>query len=248
MKILLTNDDGINAKGINALFDLLSAVHDVYMIAPASERSACSNAITMRDSLILKKHDSRHFSVTGYPADCTNIGIHGVVTPEPDIVISGINHGPNMGDDVHYSGTVAGARTAFVNGRSAIAVSYCTKDNLDAIADAAQCVVGILESGELIKDAPVFLNINYPAIPQNEVKGIAFTFLDKRKYVDHYKVLDDKNGEQEIRLEGYVKSERRPGSDSELVSRGFVSVTPLALDATDYQLLEKLNKGKEMVS
>jgi 5'-nucleotidase len=248
MKILLTNDDGINAKGINALFDVLSPSHDVYMIAPASERSACSNAITMRDSLILKKHDSRHFSVTGYPADCTNIGIHGIATPEPDIVISGINHGPNLGVDVHYSGTVAGARTAFVNGRSAIAVSYCTKENLDAIADAAHFIAELLRTGDLIKNAPVFLNINYPAIPSNDVRGIAFTFLDNRKYVDHYKILDDKNGEQEIRLEGYVKSDRCPGSDAELVSRGFVSVTPLALDSTDYQLLEKLNAGKEMVS
>ncbi len=114
MKILLSNDDGINAEGINILFNYLSEKFDVYMFAPEVEKSACSNAITIRNDFDVKKLADNKYSVAGYPADCVNIGIHGKFIPEVDVVVSGINHGPNMGGDIYYSGTVAAARTGYI--------------------------------------------------------------------------------------------------------------------------------------
>src|SRR5208337_1483348 len=123
MRILLTNDDGVNAEGILTLFRVLSQFHDTYIIAPDRERSACSNIFTMREEVKVQRIDRNIFSINGYPADCVSLGLHSDLIPGIDLVISGINHGPNLGDDIHFSGTVAGARTAFIFGKPAIAVS-----------------------------------------------------------------------------------------------------------------------------
>ena len=235
MIILLTNDDGIHAKGINLLFDELSTKHEIYMIAPSEERSACSNAITMRSSLTIRSHDERKFSVDGFPADCVNIGLHGGLIPEPDLVVSGINHGPNMGDDIYYSGTVAGARVGFIHGKSGIAVSLTSNDRIEHLGDAAEYVLSFIEShADQIARHKSFFNINYPAIPKNEIAGTAYTFLDKRSYKDSFIVKRSSQDERIVQLEGTVESARIEGSDYDLVNKGYVSVTPLKLDSTDY--------------
>ena len=249
MRILITNDDGITAKGINTLFNALSDKHEVYIIAPSQERSACSNAITMMTSLVIKKIDPYHYSVTGYPADCVNIGMHANLIPAPDLILSGINHGPNMGDDIYYSGTVAGARVGRINGKSGIAVSLC-ENGSDRDFENAACFTAefIMNFRERILRESVFLNINYPIVPSDEIKGVAYTFLDKRRYIDHYTRITGSEAEWEAKLEGIVESEYRSGSDTDMTRKGFISITPLNLDTTDYQTRAELGKMPQAVS
>lgn len=236
MIILLTNDDGVHAQGINTLFDVLSLEYDVYMIAPSEERSACSNAITMRSALTVRQLDERKFSVNGFPADCSNVGLHGNIIPDPDLVISGINHGSNMGDDIYYSGTVGGARVGFIHGKTGIAVSLATRDKLDFLVDAATYTSAyIAEHRKVFLEKPRFLNINYPAINKGSVKGTAYTFLDKRRYEDRFILKHSEGKEKTIMLEGTVESAGTAGSDFDMTRQGYVSVTPLQLDSTNYK-------------
>jgi len=141
MKILLTNDDGIHAEGLQILKQILSQEHEVYIIAPDIERSACSNIFTMRNELLLTRIGDNSYSVSGYPADCVSIAIHSDIIPEIDLVISGINHGPNLGDDIHFSGTVAGARTAIIFGKPAIAVSLDSYHAPSPFLEEAACFI-----------------------------------------------------------------------------------------------------------
>ena len=245
MVILLTNDDGIHAAGINTLFEVLSPLYDVYMIAPSEERSACSNAITMRDELTIRKYDERRYSVNGFPADCTNVGLHGEIIPSPDIVVSGINHGPNMGDDIYYSGTVAGARVGFIHGKNAIAVSLSSKEKLQYLGDAAVYTASFLSQyAAAFAETRRFININYPACSKNEVKGTAFTFLDKRSYMDRFVIRKKEGSDTVVLLEGTVESLAIEGSDYDMVEKGFVSVTPLKLDSTNYDEREFFSTGR----
>ena len=168
MKILFTNDDGITAEGLIILERIFSKYHETYIIAPDRERSACSNIFTVRDELTVTKISDRVFSVNGYPADCVSLALHSDLIPEIDLVISGINHGPNLGDDVHFSGTVAGARTAYIFGKPGIAFSIDSfhkaspnmpeaseflaeyiKDNVKIppakVAEAEECAMAVLQ-------------------------------------------------------------------------------------------------------
>jgi len=219
------------------------------MIAPSTERSACSNAITMRSPVKLVQHDSRHFSVSGYPADCVNIGLHGNIIPEIDMVISGINHGPNMGDDIHYSGTVAGARVAFINKKTGIAVSVCGMLNTQRFQNAADFIADFISMSELFNNGiPLLLNINYPDDENNTNMGIAYTQLDKRYYVDHYVTLESSGNSKTIKMEGVIESERRNNSDYDMTQQGYISITPLTLDSTDYNMIDLFSKGTFKVS
>jgi 5'-nucleotidase len=243
MRILVSNDDGIGAAGIQALYTALAKEHEVYMIAPSEEKSACSNAISMRGALSVKRHDERVFSVGGYPADCVNIGLHGKLIPDPDIVISGINHGPNMGEDIYYSGTVAAARVAFINGKTGIAVSLNSKNDLQWLDNAAAFIGHLVTAqGNGLTSSPVLYNINYPAIVENEIRGVTFANLDKRHYVDHYIVSEHSKDSFNMKLEGSLESEYIAGSDADMVRKGYISITPLTLDATDYDKIEKGEK------
>jgi 5'-nucleotidase len=239
MVILLTNDDGYSADGIKTLFSVLSASHEVYMIAPASERSACSNAVTMRDFLEMKKISEREYSLSGFPADCVNAALHGTFLPEIDIVVSGINHGPNLGDDIHYSGTVAGARTSFINGKTGIAVSLCGQLSRNRFTDCAQFILDFITANEkALTLKPRLININYPDCNKDSIKGSGFCFLDKRHYIDRFIVTPVDAVTQRIKLEGIVTSDRIKGSDFDLISDNVIAITPLMIDATDYNFLK----------
>jgi len=242
MKILLTNDDGIDAEGLQLLKEALSADNDVYIIAPDRERSACSNIFTMRDELLVTKSGEKSFSISGYPADCVSIGIHSDIIPEIDLVISGINHGPNLGDDIHFSGTVAGARTAFIFGKPAIAVS------IDSFHAASPFLI---EAGNFINkfikteniDQNTYLNINYPNLPGDKIKGIKYTHLSKRLYKDTYiKHLKDDPDQFGLQLHGIIETENKPWNDSYALENSYISITPMTIDSTDYNLLEKIPK------
>ncbi|TFH42494.1 MAG: 5'/3'-nucleotidase SurE, partial [Chrysiogenales bacterium] len=219
MKILLTNDDGIGAAGINAAYEILSSDHEVYLMAPVEEKSACSNAITVRGELNIKQVAEKKFTVNGYPADCVIIGLSGSVIPEVDLIVSGINHGPNVGDDLVFSGTVAGARTAYVFGKPSVAISINSREHApihlkDAAIFLREYVNDLIEmvpeffepeptgAGGL-HDAIPFFNINYPDISQNRIRGVKYTHIGKRIYRDSFEKVSFVSGEATLQMGGY---------------------------------------------
>ena len=240
MKILLTNDDGYNAEGITALYNVLSQKHETYIIAPDRERSACSNIFTVRDRVEVNRIDEKIFSISGYPADCVSIGLHSDIIPEVDLVISGINHGPNLGDDIHFSGTVAGARTAYIFGKPGIAFSIDSGHRPSQyFHEASEFLLDYIDTK--ITEKFFFYNINYPELSREQIKGIRYTFLSRRYYKDSYK--KDNTGDTNIfgvSLVGQIDSEIKPGCDSGEMADGFISITPLSIDSTDYKSLEEL--------
>jgi 5'-nucleotidase len=259
MNILLTNDDGIHSEGLNSLYNAFSTRHDVYVIAPEKEQSACSNAITVRTELNIKKIADNRFSVSGFPADCVIIGLSGELIPEADLVISGINHGPNVGDDMFFSGTVAGARTAYIFGKAAIAISINSYHKASRYADDASIFLlnfidDILpetggasflqgNNGADTGRARQFLNINYPDLPPEKIRGIKYTYAGRRFYRDSFKKTKFESDQATVQMGGYIESVSAEGSDTTELENGFISVTPLMIDSTDYSYLKKLAEG-----
>jgi 5'-nucleotidase len=245
MKILLTNDDGVNAEGIQELYYRFKEHHDTYVIAPNEERSACSNAITTRTDLKIRKIEGRIFSVSGYPADCVDVGLHSGIIPHVDLVISGINHGPNVGNDVVFSGTVAGARTAYVFGKPGIAISMDSYHKPSSyFSDAALFLLnfihdeGFSSSGEIC-----FLNINYPDLPSGSIGGTIYTHLGKRVYRESYDTIHESTDELIISPRGVIDFIHNHGSDITALKDGLISITPLHNDTTDFKYLRARRKG-----
>lgn len=243
MNILLTNDDGIHAKGLKILREKLAEQYAVYTIAPDSERSGCSNAIQIRQSIKVSQMDEHTYAVDGYTADCVNIGLNGGLIPPVDLVVSGINHGPNLGDDINFSGTVAGARTAYIFGVSGIALSIDSYAESDYFCDAAHFLLQQLNDFPLYKKLhPLFLNINYPDRPRGSVKGIKYTQLGKRFYRDAYRIINKNNNTFNLELDGTIENEEKTGSDVTEIRNGYVVITPLTIDCTDYNFIDRLHK------
>lgn len=239
MKILITNDDGINAEGLVILERVLSKYHETYIIAPDRERSACSNVFTVREELTVTKISEKAFSINGFPADCVSIALHSDIIPEVDLVVSGINHGPNLGDDVHFSGTVAGARTAFIFGKPGIAFSIDSFHMASPyMPEASEFLADYLRDTPLTPDT--FLNINYPNIPFTEISGIEYTYLSKRYYRDSYIKRETGSREIKVSLNGHIETESKEGNDDYAIKRGYISVTPMTIDSTDYVKMREL--------
>ncbi len=240
MRVLLTNDDGINADGLRGLFDVFSRYHDTYVIAPDRERSACSNQFTVRDDLIVTRHTEREFSISGYPADCVSLALNTDLVPQIDLVVSGINHGPNLGDDVFFSGTVGGARTAFIFGRPAIALSMdCYHRSSKYFGEMAEFTIRFIrELGETGQNHYLF-NINYPDKPGDEIKGVRYTFTGKRYYRDRYITEELPDGRMSMKLSGEIESLYCDGCDMSVLRQGYISITPLTIDSTDYRYLQE---------
>ncbi len=241
MNILLTNDDGIDAAGITALYRILSEKHTVFMVAPRSEKSACSSAITIRKEIPVKKKGDGVYAVEGYTADCVNIGLNGELIQGIDLVISGINHGPNLGEDVYFSGTVAGARSAYIFGVSGIAISVDSLGASDYFEDAADFIMDFISDFPLFSnDRPVLLNINYPDIPVDEIAGVQYTTLGRREYRDSYRRSGNEEGDFSMVMDGIIDSHEIEGSDVTELRNGYISITPLTLDCTDYTYLDNI--------
>lgn len=244
MKILLTNDDGIEAEGLQTLYKVLSEDNEVYIIAPDRERSACSNIFTMRDELNVRRLNDYSYSISGYPADCVSLGLHSDIIPDIDLVISGINHGPNLGDDIHFSGTVAGARTSFIFGKPSMAVS------IDSFHAASPFLIETsVFIRKLIKTEPIpanaYLNINYPNLPTADIKGVKYTNLSKRLYKDKYLTTPSDDPDQfKMKLYGVIETESTPWNDSFALENAYISITPMSIDSTDYNLLKKFQTQK----
>ena len=246
MRILLTNDDGINAQGINSLYKHLTSEHEVYVIAPIEEKSGCSSAITMYEHIKIENTAPDKFAVHGFTADCVNIGLKGNLIPEIDLVISGINHGPNCGDDTYFSGTVAGARVGYIYGLSSIAVSIdCYGEDSQNIDDTSKFLLDYIKELDILNlKNPVFLNINYPDITSNEICGVKYTCLGKRHYHDSYKILHKDKNEIKLQFNGGITENENKGSDITELKKGYITITPLTLDCTDYRVLDNYNKDR----
>ncbi len=227
------------------------------MIAPRSEQSACSNAITVRTKLNIKKIGECKFSVNGFPADCVIIGLSGTFIPDIDLVVSGINHGPNVGDDLVFSGTVGAARTGYMFGKSAIAISINSYHRPSRYSDdASRFLVEFIEQNihhghgssalpeEKRKDHKTgkhFFNINYPDLPIEKIQGCKMTYVGRRIYRDSFTTTDFNSDEAVVQMGGYIESIRADGSDTTELEKGFISITPLMTDCTDYGSLKKIS-------
>lgn len=241
MKILLTNDDGIKAPGIEALARSLGKEHEVVVVAPSSAASATSHAITIHESLHATNEKLEGadvaFAVTGFPADCVKLALSGrlIDSYRPDIVISGINAGLNAGVDILYSGTVAAAREGFLGGIPSIAISVSIgKNEPDYTVPAAVLDFLVPKAGELLD---FFLNVNVPACPLAEIKGMKVAKVGLKPYREFYNPC--KTGRKDhFSLDGVRDPELyKEDEDVRVVSDKFVSLTPLQVDPTSYMRL-----------
>lgn len=248
MLILVTNDDGIHSPGLRVLTDVLKELGRVVVVAPDRERSAISHALTLHSPLRATEYSADCWAVDGTPTDCVNLGIHGLLKAVPDLVVSGINQGANLGDDLTYSGTVAAAMEATLMGVPALAVSlaaerFATEDFLPGGQWAARLATMVGKHG---LPADTFLNINIPA---GQPKGMKLTRQGKRRYTDAVVRNVDPRGRIYYWIgAGELLFHDLEGTDVHAVERGWVSVTPLHLDLTNYAAFERLRHWDEEAS
>jgi len=242
VQILLTNDDGINAAGLKVLAEHLCRIGQVTIVAPDRERSAVSHALTLHHPLRATRIDDSSFAIDGTPTDCVNLGIHNLLRDKPDIVISGINHGANLGDDITYSGTVSAAMEATLMGIPAFAVSLATKTG-DANFTSAAVFAASLAETVLRKGLPrdTFLNVNVPDIPSASLGSYRITRQGKRSYDGMIIDKVDPRGRNYYWIGSIdMNFHDIEGTDYHAVSRGHISITPLHLDLTNYDSFREL--------
>ncbi|MEZ4226315.1 MAG: 5'/3'-nucleotidase SurE [Polyangiaceae bacterium] len=227
--ILLSNDDGYRSAGINVLAETLREFADVVICAPETEQSASSHSLSLHRPLRLYAHGEQTFSVDGTPADCVYVALHAeqrVLARRPDLVVSGLNHGVNLGDDVFYSGTVAAAREAALKGLPALAVSAAQGADRAAAARLSATIARAMLAQAF--DRAVLLNVNFPSGSSWEVTP---TRLGRRVYEDGVEFRRDPRGREYLWIGGPGVTHREaPGSDTEAYDAGRVGVTPLVLD------------------
>lgn len=243
LKILLSNDDGIRSEGLRALYEALTEFADVVVVAPDRERSAVGRALTLHRPLRCEQVDENWFAVDGTPTSCVYIGIHAIMKQKPDMVIGGINRGPNLGEDITYSGTVSVAMEGALLGIPSIAFSLVTFKDFywkDAADWAKRITLKVYEQG-IPKGC--CLNVNIPNLPKDEIKGVKVTRQGKKAYSEKVEERRDPWGRVYYWIGGEEPNwEAEPGTDYWAVKNGYVSVTPIHLDLTDYKTLEKLKK------
>ncbi len=237
MKILISNDDGYQAPGIVALYEALKEIADVEVIAPEHNNSAKSNALTLHTPLYVHRSSNGFRYVNGTPADCVHIALTGLLDYRPDLVVSGINNGANMGDDTIYSGTVGAAMEGYLFGVPAIAFSQVERDwvHLDAAARKARDFVQAMQTQGLITPKPWLLNVNIPNRPYAEMGSIKLCRLGRRHAAENVIVQKSPRGETMywIGAAGAVKDDA-DGTDFHATAQGQVAVTPLQIDLTDH--------------
>lgn len=251
MKILVTNDDGANARGLYTLVQALKELGDIYVTAPDRQRSGTGHSITVFEPIRvmpLKLKDIKQgWIVGGTPVDCVKLAINRLL-PEPvDLVISGINHGPNLGTDVLYSGTVSAAAEGVILGIPAIAVSlnsFSEEMDFGFAADFSKRIVQlVLEHGI---NPSTLLNVNVPALPTEEIKGVKVSKLGVRNYENLFEERLDPRGNTYYWMGGGIMQEEQDeDSDVYAVENGYISITPVHLDLTDYDLIHQFRASTE---
>lgn len=251
MKILLTNDDGINAKGLSALRDSIREIADVTVVAPETEQSAVGHAITISDPLRVREveKDSEFFgyAVNGTPADCVKIAVRAILKDPPDMVISGINLGANIATNVIYSGTVSAATEGTILGIPSIAVSLATfvsPDFTPAASFARKIAFSVYEKG---LPEGTLLNVNIPNLPEDKIKGVVFTRQGSSRFREEFDKRTDPRGHIYYWQGGEMLFyDEDSDADSGVIRKDMVSITPIHYDLTDYKFLEELKKWEIM--
>ena len=238
MRVLITNDDGIHSEGIIALEDALKPIGEIFVVAPAHEMSAASRSLTLTRPLRMHRAPNGFYFVDGTPTDCVHLAVTGLLAEEPDIVIAGINHGANLGDDVIYSGTVAAAMEGRFLGLPAIAVSLVGR-NARHFDTAARVVLELLER---LKDhalpTDTILNVNVPDLPYAELAGFEATRLGNRHKAEPVIKSADPHGNPIYWVgSAGAEADAGPGTDFHAVRQRRVSVTPLYVDLTRHATL-----------
>ena len=240
MKILVSNDDGYDAPGITALAAALSSLADVAVtvVAPSRNRSATSNSITVDRALRITKADNGFYFVDGTPADCVHLAVTGFLDFRPDLVVSGVNDGANLGDDTIYSGTVAAAMEGYLLGIPSIAVSLAARPatRFDTAAQVARDIVARYQRS--LPSTPWLLNVNVPDVPYAELKGIRTVRLGKRHQAEPAVKAINEKGEVEYRVGPVGRAaDAGPDTDFGTIAEGYASVTPLSIDLTKFDAL-----------
>ncbi|MFQ2348549.1 MULTISPECIES: 5'/3'-nucleotidase SurE [Aeromonas] len=240
MRILVSNDDGVHAEGIRALSEALAACGEVIVVAPDRNRSGASHSLTLEVPLrVTRIAETGYHAVKGTPTDCVHLAVNELVRPEPDMVVAGINHGANLGDDVIYSGTVAAATEGRHLGFPSLAISLVGKTHFATAAHYAALMV----KGMMVHPLPAdqILNVNVPDLPLDQIKGIRVTRLGNRHRAESVICTEDPRG-QPIYWIGPPGSQQDAGegTDFAAIEQGYVSITPLTIDMTAYSSLAGL--------
>lgn len=251
MHILISNDDGLDAPGIRLLAEKISQnVDQVTIIAPDRDRSGASNSLTLDRPIRVNRRDSNVYKVYGTPTDCVHVGITGLLKEEPDMVVSGINAGANLGDDVLYSGTVAAAMEGRFLGLPAMAVSLVYSELRPHYYETAARAAVLLMRHLIAEPLPAdtILNVNVPDMPWEEIRGFETTRLGHRHRSENVIPIEDPRGRQFFWI-GAAGDEHDngPGTDFNAVRRGFVSVTPIHTDLTRYQALDPVGQWVQKI-
>lgn len=247
MKILVSNDDGYLATGINVLAEALATVADVVVVAPDRNHSGASNSLTLHSPLRIHEVEKDRYFVNGTPTDCVHLALSGLFDEDPDIVVSGVNHGANLGDDVIYSGTVAAAMEGRFLGLPAIAVSLVGQraTYFDTAAKVAVDLVKRLEANALPAD--VILNVNVPDRPFDELTGIRSTRLGFRHRSEPLVKTKDPQGKSIYWIgPAGPGQDAGPGTDFDAIEQGAVAVSPLKVDLTRLEAVPRLAKWLEI--
>ncbi len=247
MHILVTNDDGIAAKGIKSLANSLKRIGNVTVIAPERERSAVGHAITMHKPLRAKQvnlFDDRikAWAVNGTPADCVKLGIEALMRKRPDLVFSGINRGSNLGTDVLYSGTVSAAIEAVMLGVPSAALSLASFESEDysVVAEFALSLAANMHREGLKRNT--LLNVNVPAVPRKDIKGVRVTRLGTRRYKNSFELRLDPRGEEYYWMSGEAVDENGDSEcDISLVAKNYIAITPVHFDLTRFDYIKEID-------
>jgi len=244
MRVLVSNDDGVDAPGIRFLAaGLREAGHEVLVVAPDRDRSGASNSLTLDAPVRVIRHDATTWRVYGTPTDCVHVAITGMLEQEPDLVVSGINNTANLGDDVIYSGTVAAAMEGRFLGLPAVAMSLATADHRGAhyetAARAAAVIIARLRTDPLPADT--ILNVNVPDLPWEQIRGFEVTRLGNRHRAEPCLPQEDPRGRTWwwIGAAGAAQ-DAGPGTDFHAIATGHISITPIHVDLTRYQALDQV--------
>lgn len=246
MNILISNDDGVLAQGLGILAEACSTLGKVTVVAPDREQSGTSHSLTLHRPLRATRRADGAYQVDGTPTDCVLLALGALMPDKPDFVISGVNHGPNMGEDVLYSGTVAAAFEGLAAGIPSVAVSYGSFDleHLDSYRSRLQ---DLLADVVAVSDFPkeTLLNVNLPAITAAQVKGVKVTHLGSRVFHEEIARMKDPWGRDIFWIGGgHVTWSGGADSDFQAVRDGYISVTPLHVDMTNYRLLDDVRSWK----
>ena len=247
MKILISNDDGYQAEGIKTLTQYLSQDHEVIVVAPNENKSAASSSLTLHKPLQPIKVDDNIYSIDATPSDCVHLALCGFLTEKIDLVVTGINFGPNLGDDVIYSGTVAGAIEGRFLGLPSIAISLASWDgsNFKTAGKIAQKVVNIIHTSQLSHDT--VLNVNVPDVPYEDIQGFQTTRLGKR-HMSEESIKDKDDSSLYWIGENGKEADNGVGTDFHAIANNYVSITPLQIDLTKYNEIDTVSEWLQELS